>query len=84
MTATRTALLKAFNKLDSQPRPLLQLEEMNYKALKKLGIYLALPGLHLKVVIDELDGDLFTSRTTAPATSSSARREFKLLSWISF
>lgn len=61
MKATRTALGKAFSKLDANRDRMLQKEEMNSKALKKLGMYLALPGLNLKVVIDEFDGELYTS-----------------------
>jgi Ca2+-binding EF-hand superfamily protein len=60
MSATRDALYKAFQKLDSNRDRLLSTEEMNNKALKKLGIYLEIPGLHLKVTIDELDKELYT------------------------
>lgn len=61
MKDTRDALNKAFNKLDSNRDRMLEKEELNNKALKKLGIYLAMPGLGLKVTIDEFDGELFTS-----------------------
>ena len=61
MKDTRDALNKAFNKLDANRDRMLSKEEMNNKALKKLGIYLAIPGLNMKVVIDEFDAELFAS-----------------------
>lgn len=61
MAQTRDALYKAFQKLDSNRDRLLEVDELNTKALKKLGIYLEIPGLHLKVVIDEQDKDLFSA-----------------------
>jgi len=59
MKDTRNALAKAFSKLDSNRDRLLEKEEMNNKALKKLGIYLEIPGLHIKVTINEFDAELF-------------------------
>lgn len=61
MKDTRNALGKAFTKLDANRDRMLQKEELNTKALKKLGIYLAMPGLGLKVTIDEFDAELFTA-----------------------
>jgi hypothetical protein len=85
MNQTRDALYKAFGKLDSNRDRLLQTDEMNAKAMKKLGIYLEIPGLHLKVVIDELDKELFSSndRTGDKALSQAEFEDYCMDEFIS-
>ncbi|MFN3429813.1 MAG: hypothetical protein ACK46X_07655 [Candidatus Sericytochromatia bacterium] len=78
MKDTRDALAKAFGKLDSNRDRLLTKEEMTSKALKKLGIYLEIPGLHVKVTINEFDSELFAQndRTGDKALSQAEFEDF--------
>ena len=55
------------------------------KAMKKLGLYLEIPGLHLKVVSDELDKDLYDAndRTGDKALSQAEFEDYCMDDFIS-
>ncbi|HEY9721508.1 MAG TPA: EF-hand domain-containing protein [Oscillatoriaceae cyanobacterium] len=61
MQATRNALYGAFQKLDKNHDRLIEENEMSDSAMKKVGIYLAIPSLHVKVVLDTEDTMIFSN-----------------------
>lgn len=60
MEATRNALWGAFQKLDRNHDRLIEESEMSDAAMTKVGIYLAIPSLHIKVVLNTEDTNLFS------------------------
>lgn len=59
MKQARSALLKAFAKLDKNKNLLVEKDEMTTEALKKLGVNLTIDGLRLRAEVNEFDSDLF-------------------------
>lgn len=61
MKQSREALLRAFKKLDRNADRMVNAAEMKSDALTKVGVNLRIDGLHVRVVITELDDAIFES-----------------------